>query len=66
MTIYEAEKAGISDAEIAVGIVVGEIEVEEKEVIHPVHGKIIGTRFDPYHDVTVYEDGHEEKYYIGD
>lgn len=30
------------------------------------HGKPIGTRFDPYHDVTVYEDGYEERYYIGD
>ncbi len=33
---------------------------------HPVHGKIVETRFEPYHDVTVYEDGYEEKYYIGD
>ena len=31
-----------------------------------VHGKVIDFRFDAYHDVTVYEDGYEEKYYIGD
>lgn len=30
------------------------------------HGKIVSTRFEPYHDVTVYEDGYEERYYIGD
>lgn len=36
------------------------------EFIHPEHGRIIETRFDPYHDVTVYEDGYEERYYIGD
>lgn len=30
------------------------------------HGKPIGTRFDSYHDVTIYEDGYEERYYIGD
>lgn len=30
------------------------------------HGKVVSTRFEPYHDVTVYEDGHEEWYYIGD
>lgn len=66
MTVQEAEMAGMSDIDIALGIVTGEIETEQKEVVHPIHGKIVGTRFDPYHDVTVYEDGYEEKYYIGD
>lgn len=28
--------------------------------------RIVKTRFDPYHDVTVYEDGYEERYNIGD
>lgn len=30
------------------------------------HGPIIGTRFDAYYDVTIYEDGYEERYYVGD
>ncbi len=28
--------------------------------------KVVGTGMDPYHDVTIYEDGYEERYYIGD
>lgn len=30
------------------------------------HGKIVSTRHDPYHDVTVYADGHERLLYIGE
>lgn len=30
------------------------------------HGAVVSTRFEAYHDVTVYEDGHEEWYYVGD
>lgn len=30
------------------------------------HGAIADRRMDAYHDVTVYEDGYEEKDYIGD
>ena len=30
------------------------------------HGRIVGERMEAYHNVTVYEDGHEEKDYIGD
>lgn len=37
-----------------------------EEYINPVHGKIVSRRFEPYHDVTVYEDGHEEWFSIGD
>lgn len=67
MTIQEAERSGMSDLDIALAIVTGEIEEPEpEEFVHPAHGKITSTRFDPYHDVTVYEDGHEEKVYIGD
>ncbi len=45
-----------------------EIEKERKNIdwSKSPHGKPIGTRFDAYHDVTVYEDGHEEQFYIGD
>lgn len=30
------------------------------------HGKVVEYRFDAYNDIKVYEDGHEERYYIGD
>lgn len=30
------------------------------------HGPIIGTRFDAFHDVTIYADGYESRYYVGD
>ena len=30
------------------------------------HGKVVDYRFEPYHDVTVYEDGYEDWFYIGD
>ena len=67
MTIQEAEQSGMSDLDIALAIVTGEIEEPvPEEFKHPAHGKIVGTRFDPYHDVAVYEDGHEEKVYIED
>lgn len=66
MTFKEAEKNHWSDIDIAWMIMNGVIEPEPREYRHPVHGKVVGTRFDPYHDVMVYEDGYEEKYYIGD
>ena len=68
MTVQEAEKAGMSDIDIALGIVTGELEDEQEpaEYRDPVYGRIVKTRFDPYHDVKVYEDGYEERYYIGD
>lgn len=31
-----------------------------------VHGKAVGGRFECFHDVTVYEDGYERWYYVGD
>ena len=40
-------------------------ESDEEPPVGP-HGRVVETRFDPYHDVTVYEDGYEERYYIGD
>lgn len=30
------------------------------------HGKVIDRRCEAYHDVVVYEDGYEERFYIGD
>ena len=31
-----------------------------------IHGKVVETRMEPYHDGTVYEDGYEDWFYIGD
>lgn len=41
MTVQEAEKAGMSDIDIALGIVTGELEDESEPVEYrdPVHGK---------------------------
>lgn len=30
------------------------------------HGKIIERRCEAFYDVTVYEDGYEDRYYLGD
>lgn len=30
------------------------------------HGKVVEVRQEAYHDVTVYEDGYEERFYIGE
>lgn len=33
---------------------------------HGKHGKCVDYRFEPYHDVYIYEDGFEDYVYIGD
>lgn len=67
MTYDEAVKSGMDALDIFLSACTGEIDPpEEKEFVHPIHGRVVETRFDAYHDVTVYEDGHEERYYIGD
>lgn len=38
----------------------------DPEYTDPVHGKIVDYRQEAYHDVHVYEDGFEERFYIGD
>jgi len=43
----------------------GKIEIKTDESPGK-HGKIIDTHFEAFHDVTVYEDGYEERFYIGD
>lgn len=30
------------------------------------HGKVIDFKMEAYHDVIIYEDGHEERFYICD
>lgn len=67
MTYDEAVTNCMDELDIFFAICNGEVAPpEEKEYVHPVHGRVVETRFDPYHDVTVYEDGHEERYNIGD
>ena len=39
---------------------------DEIEYRHPIHGKVVNVRFEAFHDVTVYEDGYEERFYIGE
>lgn len=39
---------------------------EKQEYIDPVHGRVVKQYFAPYHDVTVYEDGYEDWFYIGE
>lgn len=67
MTETEAKAKGMSDLDIAMGILMGDIEPEEKpSLMERLHGKVVGSRMDPYHDVTIYEDGYEDRHYIGD
>ena len=67
MTETEAKAKGMSDLDIAMGILMGDIEPEEKpSLMERLRGKVVGSRMDPYHDVTIYEDGYEDRYYIGD
>lgn len=30
------------------------------------HGKVVDYRCEAFYDVTVYEDGYEDRYYVGD
>ena len=67
MTYDEAKKSGMDALDILFAIFSGEVDPpDEIDFVHVDHGRIVDTRFDAYHDVTVYEDGHEERYYIGD
>ena len=43
-----------------------EREDDGEEYVDPEHGRIVDMRYDMYHNVTVYEDGYEERYNIGD
>lgn len=38
----------------------------EPTSLERLHGSVIGTRFDGYNDVTIYADGYEDRYYLGD
>lgn len=65
----EARKRGMDDIAILLGILDEEIEPDPNPIPSPmerVHGKAVSSRFEAYHDVTVYEDGYEDWSYIGD
>ncbi len=67
ITEKEALEKNMDDVAIFLGILDGEIVPDP--VLTPnekLHGKVVGFRMDPYHDVTIYEDGYEDRYYIGD
>lgn len=67
ITEAEARKQGMDDIDIFLGIVNEEIEPDDSpSPMEKIHGKVVGTRWEPYHDVTIYEDGYEDWYYIGD
>ena len=68
ITEDEAEKAGMSDIDIALGFLDGSVipTKEHKTPMEKEHGKIAGYRMDPYHDVAIYEDGYEDRFYIGE
>ena len=61
------KSAGADDIDIFLGICNEEIIPSSKPSrLEQLHGKIVGTRTEPYHDVTVYEDGYEDWFYIGE
>lgn len=66
----EAIAQGMSDWDIAYGFLTGEIipdpSIDHRTPNEKEHGPVVGSRMDPYHDVTIYADGYEERYYIGD
>lgn len=43
-----------------------EMMMNDVTIIDKEHGRSVGLRFEPYHDVIIYEDGFEEWIAIGD
>lgn len=68
MTEQEAKKKGMSDIDIALGIVTGEIEADpnKKTPMEKIHGEIVRVVQEAYGDCIIYEDGYEEWNSIGD
>lgn len=63
----QATQHGADDIDIFLGIVNETIGAPPRlSPMEKLHGKVVETRMEPYHDVTVYEDGYEDRYYIGD
>lgn len=68
LTEQEAIAKGMDAIEIFLGILDGMIipDLNKPSPNEMLHGKVVGTRMDPYHNVTIYEDGYEDRYYLGD
>lgn len=67
ITEEQARAQGADDIDIFLGICNEEIIPSSKlSRLEQLHGKIVGARTEPYHDVTVYEDGCEDWFYIGE
>lgn len=68
MTEQEAKKQGMSDIDIAIGILMEEIEPDpnKKTPMEVIHGEIVSVEYEVYGDVVKYADGYEEFISIGD
>lgn len=63
----QARQQGADDIDVFMGIVDETIGMRQQlSPMEKVHGKFIEARMEAYHDVVVYEDGYEDKDYIGD
>lgn len=63
----QAIQQGADDLDIFLGII-NETVGASPQLSHmeKLHGKVVETRMEPFYDVTVYEDGYEDRYYVGD
>ena len=70
MTEEQAIAQGMSEWDIAYGFLTEEIEpspnIDHRTPNEKEHGPVVAARMEAYHDVTVYADGYEDWYYIGD
>ena len=67
ITEEQARAQAADDIEIFLGVCNGEIIPSDRPALmERIHGEIIGTRMEPYHNVTVYADGYEDWFYIGE
>lgn len=68
MTEQEAKKQGMSDIDIAIGILMEEIEPDpnKKTPNEKLHGEIVRVVQEAYGDRIIYKDGYEEWISIGD
>ena len=67
ITEEQARANGADDIDIFLGVCNDEIIPSSKPPrLEQLHGKVVSTRMEPYHDVIVYEDGYEDWFYIGE
>ena len=63
----QATQHGADAIDIFMGIVNETVGAPPRlSPMEKLHGKVVETRMEPYHDVTVYEDGYEDWFYIGE